>query len=308
MANDSNRKWTTQRRAVFAAGALSLALLPSLLLGVDAGAQEGTQRLSPRERVLAQMAKDPAALINVSYGEMPSSPDVLNLGRRGTAALARCLQDNANTDVRSECARLLRALGDRSALPNLRAALADWEPSVRYEVIQALESMPDEESFEPLYKLYQRDDESPSNRMAIVDALGALGSQRAVRVLRSELRKAPKKDETDNRGRVYSALWRSRHLMARQTLIGDVAYVLGLKDNDWLVLQGTESAAELQAKQLVNKLTPLMGHRNEEVRNKAVYALGKIGDPTATRALIGHLPKVREARMLNNIAFALERL
>ncbi|MCA9627732.1 MAG: HEAT repeat domain-containing protein [Myxococcales bacterium] len=301
-------KTQKKRRAAFAIGALGIALMPSLLLGVHASAEEGTSQLSPRQRVLAQMSKDPAALINVSYGEMPASPDVLNLGKRGTAALARCLQDNANTDVRAECARLLRALGDRSALPNLRAALADWEPSVRYEVIQALESMPDEESFEALYKLYQRDDESLGNRLAIVDALGAMGSQRAVRVLRSELRKAPKKDENDNRGRVFTALWRSRHLMARQTLIGDVAYVLGLKDNDWLVLQGTEAAAELQAKQLVNKLTPLMGHRNEEVRNKAVYALGKIGDPTATRALIGHLPKVREARMLNNIAFALERL
>src|SRR6185503_12057655 len=45
-----------------------------------------------------------------------------------------------------------------------------------------------------------------------------------------------------------------------------------------------------------------------EVRNKAVYALGKIGDKTATKALLDHLPNVRESRMLNNIAFALERL
>jgi HEAT repeat protein len=44
------------------------------------------------------------------------------------------------------------------------------------------------------------------------------------------------------------------------------------------------------------------------IRNKAVYALGRIGDRRATQALLAQLPKVREARMLNNIAFALERL
>src|SRR5690606_39072109 len=89
-----------KQRAALTVGALTIALLPSLLLSVEAGAGEGSREISPRERVLTQMAKDPAALINVSYGEMPSSPDVLNLGKRGTAALARCLQDNANTDVR----------------------------------------------------------------------------------------------------------------------------------------------------------------------------------------------------------------
>ncbi len=304
---------TRRFRGWFSAGLVSLALLPTLIVGVygapSAGAQEGGQeRLTPRQRVLAQMATNPAALINVGFGEMPSSPDVLNLGKRGTKALERCLQDNADTAVRAECARLLKAIGDRSALPNLRAALADWEPEVRYQVIQSLEAMPDEASFEPLYKLYQREDESMGNRLAIIDAMGALSSQRAVRVLRSELRKEPKKGESDRRGRVFAALLRSRHLMARQTLVGDVAYVLGVKDNDYLVLQGTAAAAELGANQLVSRLVPLMSHRNEEVRNKAVYAVGRIGDPTATRALLAHLPKVREARMLNNIAFALERL
>ncbi|MBX3183158.1 MAG: HEAT repeat domain-containing protein [Polyangiaceae bacterium] len=289
-------------------GALAAALAPSLGVGVtEADAREGRVQ-SPRQRALAQMATNPGALINVSYSELPSSPDVLNLGKRGTRALERCLQDNAHTAVRAECARYLRALGDRSALPTLRASLADWEPMVRYAVIQALGRMPDEASFEPLHKLYQREDESLSNRLAIIDTLGALGSHRAVRVLRAELRKAPRKGEGDRRAQIFMALLRSRHLVARQTLVGDVAYVLGLKDNEWALLQGTSAAAELGSGALVRSLVPLMSHRSAEVRNKAVYALGKIGDPTATRALLDHLPKVREARMLNNIAFALERL
>jgi HEAT repeats/PBS lyase HEAT-like repeat len=58
----------------------------------------------------------------------------------------------------------------------------------------------------------------------------------------------------------------------------------------------------------VSALIPLMNHADAHIRNSAVYALGKIGDRAATAALVGQIPKVREARMLNNIAFALERL
>ena len=51
-----------------------------------------------------------------------------------------------------------------------------------------------------------------------------------------------------------------------------------------------------------------MGSANSRVRNRAIYALGRIGNKAATAALVAQIPKVREARMLNNIAFALERL
>jgi HEAT repeat protein len=51
-----------------------------------------------------------------------------------------------------------------------------------------------------------------------------------------------------------------------------------------------------------------MNNADTHVRNRAVYALGRIGDRAAASALLAQMPKVREARMLNNIAFALERL
>ena len=263
----------------------------------------------PTARLLRQIPTDPSVLINVSGRDLPSSPDILNLGRRSTAALERCLADNVDSGARVRCAAVLEALGDRHALPTLQAAVEDWDPAVRARVVEALRAMPDASSVEPLLKLHARKDEEPYIRYGVIRALGALSDQRVVKLLREELKKKPdrEKGEADERSVVLEALWQSRHLMARSTLEGDLRYCLD-SEHDSLVLFATEAASELRSPKLVQGLIPLMEHRDVEVRNKAVYALGKIGDKTASSALLDHLPKVREARMLNNIAFALERL
>ncbi len=246
-------------------------------------------------------------LINVTGREMPSSPDILNLGKRSTRALERCLSDNVDADIRRTCAILLGRLGDKRALPTLQTALADWDAPVRYQVIEALRSIPDRSSYEPLVKLFERKDEEPSNRAAILGALGTLSDTRALALLRSELRRKPADGQPDLRPEAFAALWASRHLMAPSTLVADVITALR-SDNKALVTSATVSAAELRSPQLVPALIPLLEVPESPIRNKAVYALGRIGDKTATQALLARLPHVREARMLNNIAFALERL
>ena len=70
---------------------------------------------SPREVVLRKLPKDPTVLINVTGYEMPGSPDILNLGKRATAALERCLSDNTDAGLRVVCAQVLNDLGDRRA-------------------------------------------------------------------------------------------------------------------------------------------------------------------------------------------------
>ena len=262
---------------------------------------------SPARVALRKLPNDPTVLINVAGYEMPGSPDILNLGKRATAALERCLSDNTDTGLRVVCARVLNDLGDPRALPTLRTALDDWEEPVRYEVARALVSLPDAASYDALAKVYRRKDETDRVKSVVLSALGALGSQKAVRFLRGELTKVPKKDEPDSRAEVFRALWQSRALMARTTLVGDT--VMALKSgNQSLVYAAVEAATELRDRALSPALVPLMDHADAEIRNKAVYALGHIGDPAASRALLAHLPKVRESRMLNNIAFALERL
>ncbi|MEZ4442758.1 MAG: HEAT repeat domain-containing protein [Polyangiaceae bacterium] len=298
---------TTAERRRGAALAAILALLPAAFAGISAVTQAQTPVRSKRQQILDAMPKDPAVLVNVSYGDMPASPDILDLGKRATKALERCLADNVDDDARALCAVTLTAIGDKQALPTLHAALADWNPGVRYQVVRALGAMPDESSVQPLIDLYRRKDEVPYVRHGVIEALGKISDQRVVRLLRGELTKARDEDDEDPRPAIFDALWNSRHLMARTTLVGDTRAALR-SDNDSLVQAATLAAAELRSPRLVDALIPLMEHQWPEVRNKAVYALGKIGDKKATKALLERLPKVRESRMLNNIAFALERL
>ena len=302
------KKRLRRTKNLVAAGLTALALLPTLGVAWNADARsESESPWTARQRVLKKMSTDPSVLINVTHREMPASPDILNLGKRSTKALERCLADNASAGLRLQCAQILGALGDRRALPTVRSALDDWEASVRYQAVRTLEAMPDPASFGPLTKLFKRQDEEEFVRGAVLEALGALGSKQAVQFLRKEMRRRPKEKDPDRRADAFRALWRSRHLMARATLVGDMVHALRT-DHDGLVLAVTEASSELRDRRLVRPLIPLMQHGHAEIRNKAVYALGKIGDKTATRALVKHMPRVREARMLNNIAFALERL
>ena len=293
---------------------LVLGLVPTATVVRSAIAQEegdedtevtSVDQLSKKKKaVLAAIPSDEGALINVTSREMPASPDILNLGKRGTKALARCVADNVDDHLRYMCAAMLGRLGDRAALPALQGALEAWDSTVRRAAIDALARIPDPSSFEPLYKVLQREDEVPENRVAILWTLGMLSDQRAVKVLRAKLH-----DDKDLNlcPPAFDGLWKSRHLMARGTLIKDVEFALK-SDDAALVLSGTFAAAELRAPELVPALIPLMQHLDFHLRNRAVYALGRIGDKAATAALLAQVPKVREARMLNNIAFALERL
>jgi HEAT repeat protein len=289
--------------------ALALALVPTLTVALRAVAEEEEEKTETvehaRRRVLAAMPGDASALVNVTGRELPASPDVLSLGRRGTMALMRCLADNTDAGVRGLCAAMLGRIGDRRALPALQAALDDWEPSVRALVVEALEKIPDPSSIDPLIKLFEREDEENANRAAVLRALGAHAHKKAVSVLRGVL--AEKDDLHSLHPAAFRALWRSRHVMSRETLTGDVATALGAKNDDLLVA-AILGAAELRSPRLTAPLIPLLDHPNANVRNKAVYALGLIGDRAATKTLLAKLPSVRDGRMLNNIAFALERL
>ncbi len=288
---------------------LAVGLAPAVGVTIDAQAEKSVRQLSPRQKVLARIPHDPKVLVNVTRRELPASPDLLHLGRRSTRALERCLADNVDVYVRMHCAKVLAALGDRRALPTLHTALEDWEAGVRLQVVFALRQMADPSSYSALLKLFQRKDEKPHIRHAVIAAMGAISNPKALAVLRKELRRKPKPNDRrgDFRASAFRALWRSRHLMARTTLESDVAHALK-SDHDGVALAATEASAELRSRRLVRPLTALLSHQNAEIRNKAAYGLGRIGDRGATRALLAQLPKVREARMLNNISFALERL
>ncbi len=296
-------------RGAFGPMLLCAALAPAALVVPGVVAQQQSEaredQASDAEKLLAQVPNDASVLINVGYRDLPASPDFVNLGKRSTKALERCLADNIDLDARARCAVVLEALGDHRALATLQGALDDWEPLVRYRVVKALGAVPDKTSVAPLIALYQRNDEELHVREAVVEALGNISDQRVVSFLRAELGKRP--GGADLRPALFEALWQNRHLLARDTLIDDAKKALA-SDNEALVLAATLAAAELRSPRHVAALVALIDHTSAEIRNKAVYALGRVGDKSATKALLATMPNVRDSRMLNNIAFALERL
>jgi HEAT repeat protein len=308
-----------KRRGLFSAVLVLATALPSAVVvrtaladdeeddAPQAGEVLSSDQLSKKRReVLLAIPKDETVLINVVKRDMPASPDVLNLGRRSTKALARCVSDNVDDHLRATCAEMLGRLGDRSALPALQGALEAWDEGVRGSAVGALRKIPDPGNVAPLEKILAREDEDESNRAAALESLGSQNSGRAVKVLRDVLHKPPAKLET-LRVSAFRGLWKSRHLVERPVLVGDVSYALE-SNEPGLVMAATFAAGELRAPELGPALVKLMKNADTRIRNRAVYALGKIGDKSATRALLAQVPNVRESRMLNNIAFALERL
>jgi HEAT repeat protein len=273
-----------------------LAPLPALLIMWRAWA--APRPVSP---VLKAIEKNPYALVNVTVADMPASPDVLQLGKRGTQALSRCLADNPEAGLRADCAGMLGTLGDLSALPTLHVALEDWEPVVRLRVIQALGQLADKRSTLPLINAFGRNDESNENRAAILKSLGALGDRTAIAFLRKVL------GGSELRPQAFAALWRSRHLVSKSVLVDEVERALRSDDTS-LQYAAALKAAELPSPKLVRALVRQTDAPDENLRNKAIRALGLIGDKRAEPVLLAMLPKVRDARLLNNVAFALERI
>ena len=276
-----------------------------------------------RRALLDTIPRDATALINVTAADMPASPDILFLGKRSTRALERCLADNADNGLRALCADMLGTLGDKSALPALRASLGDWEADVRAAVIRSLGKLPAAESVDPLLALFQRKDEEAGNRRLVLRSLGAIGHSKGITLLRRELDKSRRElaqPGGDLRPTALRALWRCRHRLASGVMTDEVVRALTphafdknepetlrLTDAE-LAREGIALAADMRSPRLMRPLLALINTSDERTRNRTVQALGLIGDRHALPPLVDLLPKTRDARLLNNVAFALQRL
>ena len=304
---------------------LTLVLFPTLVIGISAKCARPKPVDPPASRALIDAAgTDPIALVNVSAADMPASPDILFLGKRSTRALERCLSDNADAHLRALCAGMLGTLGDRSALPALHAALGDWEAEVRREVIRALGKLPADQSVDPLLALYARGDEEVGVRHAILRTLGAIGHSKGVALIRRELDKSRKElagPGGDLRRTALQSLWRCRHRVSPGVIVDEVTRALAPpRGNDRLIEKMLEAndaeltrdaiakASQLRSGRFMTALIALIFSPDDKTQNRAIQALGLLGDKRAVPALAKLLPTARNARLLNNIAFALQRL
>src|SRR4029078_7487352 len=304
---------------------LALTLAPTFAVAVSAWGARATPQDPDRHRTLMEaIPRAPVALVNVSAADMPASPDILFLGKRSTRALERCLSDNADAHLRAVCSGMLGTLGDRSALPALHAALGDWEAEGRREGIRALGKLPADLSVDPLRALYAGGDEEVGVRHGILRTLGAIGHSKGVALIRRELDKSRKElagPGGDLRRTALQSLWRCRHRVSPGVIVDEVTRALApprgndrviekmLEANDAeLTRDAIAKASQLRSGRFMTALIALIFSPDDKTQNRAIQAFGLLGDKRAVPAVAKLLPTARNARLLNNIAFALQRL
>ena len=114
-------------------------------------------------------------------------------------------------------------------------------------------------------------------------------------------------DETrDLQWSALNALWYMRNRVDRDDLVDIFMYVL--KENQSGAALAIDHLGSLKASEASKTLAEFYVGRNENLKNRIILAMGKIGDSTAKRFLEKVMTDTQVARHLNNAAIALARL
>lgn len=258
-----------------------------------------------RAEVLTALTTRPGVLINIHSGLFPATWDLTLLGQKATPALRKALLGNTSSDVRWRAAQVLTQLRDSSALPELHQAVTDWNPSVRNQVMRALGWVGNAYSVPYLRKRVQDPQETLANRIAAIDALGNIGDASA----EADLVKAyaDAKEEPSVRRAAVNAFWALRRAVLRGHLVAFFRKALADKD-PYVVRRAAIAIGALRDGGALPALYKHLVGSNAMLRNVAAYVIGRIGDKRAIGELERAIGTVRSGRLLNNIAFALQRL
>jgi HEAT repeat protein len=262
-----------------------------------------------RQRVLDKIPGDPSVLVNVRYEHLPATGDMTLLGKAALPALERGLTHNVKPAVRQRIAWVLTDLADHHSRHVLRAALKDWNSTVRRQAIQGLAAMGDLGAERLLWQRYDDPEENDDVQTAALKALGRIGAiKSAPRLLRILADKKDKLSST-TRAAALQGLWDLRLRLGVKPLRRILTLALA-SDDAYLNTFAAAGAAELRdpSSAVRRALVKRLRHPNANVRNLAVYALGEIGHKGSIGALRKRLGSARSARLLNNIAFALRKM
>lgn len=209
---------------------------------------------------------------------------------------------------RANAAIALGELRAKEALPALMdALLKDKSPRVRWEAAKALGLIGDERAVAPLIEALE--DENPNVRMYSAYALGEIKSPRAVEALVRSL--------ADREWLVrWFSCWALMEIRSPDSVKPLVSLLKRKEADTPLVVRVLEW---LKHPKTTDFLLPLLKHRDEEVRARAAFALGRAGGPRAVEPLLQLLndgsPKVRREAVLalarvgdRKVAGPLERL
>ena len=288
------------------AGILACALVFSDAVGGDRKG-DVQQPLSAREKVLQSLTANDGVLINLSASDLPSTTDMIRLGRQATPAILNGLVNSMNATVRSACAAVLTGTRDPRAVDALLDALDDPNESVRHLAITALGQVESAKAAPRLLALLNKPNTSYGIKRAAMRALGQLGDPTAIPPLLSYF-------ETTWDAAAQDALWEMRRQLSdrqlRRIVVGPLkASARGGDDQPGrpVLTTAIQLAATLKMRDAGKPMRQIFD-RYAGLQNKILNALGRIGDRGAISFLRDRLDPAAPARVLNNVAFALDRL
>lgn len=289
--------WRNLRALCVAVAALAL------LIGLAETLAQERARLTP-EQLLERIPEEPDILINVSAYAMPATSDIMRLGNAATPALVNCLINNLDAYARVVCANVLVATRDVRAIHPLIAALDDPEPAVRSWAIDALAEIESRPATARLLELLEEPKMEGSFEREIVRALGRSGDPAAV---------APLLERFTSYwdGSSQRALWDMRSQLTDEQLrtLLVTPFTESRSEVSREVLEfAIERAGDLQLTELVEPLIEYYPEAYPSTQNRIIYNLGRIGDPAAIPFIESQIDLTGEARLLNNVTFALQRL
>lgn len=289
---------------------IALTLLVGLGEGLARVLDRDGESLS-REEVLQRLAEEPDFLINLDPSDFPATSDVALLGNRATPALVNCLVHNLDRYARQNCVFNLIATRDSRAIEPLIIALDDPDDGVQGLAVKALSRIEARPATPRLIAFLKEDDTDEYFRHRVASALGRSGDPDALTPLIDYY-------NTTLEGRPQSALWDMRRQLTQGQLEDFVIRPFSVAyhpDKDQRQSVGGDVfrfAVERAGDLKITAATPFLiqHYRNasSSLRNRIIYNLGRIGDPSAVPFLQGLVDTKGEARLLNNTIFALQRL
>lgn len=256
-----------------------------------------------RKEILRKIPNDPTVLINVTYDLMPGTPQLTALGRKATKALVRGLLDNAGDEVRSLCVSVLSEIRDPASAPALVEALGDRSYSVRIGAVWGLGNLADPKYGNALMARVNDPEESQYVKQAAISAIGNIGYTRAIPKLEQLV---TGKKNSPLAWDALQALWHMRNRADRDDLVDVFLHVLKKGKSgaglavDYLGALKADEADEVLADYYVGK--------DENMKNRIILAMGKIGSSDAKKFLGQVMKTTQVARHLNNAAIQLSRL
>ncbi|MCA9540987.1 MAG: HEAT repeat domain-containing protein [Myxococcales bacterium] len=274
-----------------------------LFAGAWAGLRAQTRQDRIRE-VLTRMPAEADLLINLDPDDLPSTSEMIRLGRGATPAIVNGLVNNMSAYVRAACAAVLTATRDPAALQALIDALEDPDDDVRSLAIRALGQVESREATPHLLALVGAARVPAYLQGRAIESLGRLGDPAAVGPLFAYFKRTWDGD-------AQQALWDLRRRLSPAQLREWVLAPLNAKGDDQPPRGVLRGAVEAAGGLAVREAVPALMRRfddDETLQNAIVHSLGLIGDKRAVPFLRGLRQRSAEARLLNNVVFALQRL